>query len=170
MKSQAPYVKKSIREMESFQIPEDVISEILDSPKLEKARSALILRRQGLTLREIGERNGYSTPRARQLVDRAERFLRFARTHGGKKPLPLRAYHVLTAEGFDTREDILKGVLDGRVAQGKLINYGPKTHKIVCHWLGITHPEAITENPDTVKRYTKHLEKRGYKVVAEGEK
>lgn len=49
--------------------------------------------------------------------------------------------------GFDTRKKVRDGVLSQKIFPGKYPrNYGEKTHREVCQWLGIEVPEKLPRN------------------------
>ena len=138
-----------------------------------RQEQALNLRQDGLTYKAIGERLGVCSQRARDIVKRAERCLRIW-PNNDLMALSARARNCLLCYDYDTREKVLQGVLSGDIRpcagyQNGLANYGKKTHKEVCDWLGIelVQPDKTKPYPhESIRKAIAFLERHGYVVTA----
>ncbi len=108
--------------------------------KLEMVYSARV--KEHKTFREIGDRLGVGSQRAHRLFFEAKWMLiDFPREW--YYPLSVRAVNVLLNMNIQSRAECLEAIKSGRLQDTKpgmpwLRNYGTKTHKEVCNWLGIT--------------------------------
>lgn len=131
----------------------------------DRYAKAYEMREKGATYKEIGAEIGTGPQRARQIVLLAG--FRLKQPPDPWAELSTRARNVLRAEGYDTKEKAIEGIMSGvlhpdATYPNEIPNYGRKTHKEVCDWLGIQLPDEETEKD---KRYAKYLRSRGYTVT-----
>lgn len=99
------------------------------------------LRKQGLSFREIGERMGISSVRARQLYLAAK--CKLTREPHWTDGLSVQSANCLNNCNINSREEAMEAYQSGklRVGNGRPRNYGWKTHKEVAKWLGLPEPQ-----------------------------
>lgn len=135
----------------------------------DRYAKALRLRLSGLTYKSIGEHLGVGHQRASEIVNKAIRTLKNPPNEGEFGRLSVRARNTLRASGLHNKEQVRNAVESGALTPNSrgTANYGIKTHREVCEWLGLPVPQN-GDTQKTIAKYTAFLEKHGYKVTKIG--
>ncbi len=128
-----------------------------------------------LRLSTLGQTNGEISDilripekRVTELITRHSRYAPSSRHDG----LPVRLNNILKYEGYETKEDVIKGLIDGDLTPqgGSIPNYGIKSHRELCKWAGLTFDDTPQySSPGHISHCIKYLRSRGYKVIEHGE-
>ena len=116
----------------------------------------------GESLRSIGEYYNLSATGVRTAIKKLSRVEREAgESFSG---LSARARNTILRLGVTGKDQLRQEIICGRLAPGKVANYGNRSHKEVIEFLGMS-PSEDGRNSATISNHIKYLERFGYKVI-----
>jgi hypothetical protein len=123
----------------------------------ERNARIFLLRKRGVDYKDIGLKFEISRTRARQITEWAERKLAWQnrkRTYIFDH-LTVRVRHCLRFKGLIDKDSIKKAVKSGALYPRCVGNYGIKSHREVCDWLGLDYEIAEANRKNNLSKERK---------------